>query len=210
VVYVSYKDHKSKKHILAIMKTAEGKTLQELMIDFQKNPRDTWVRQGNAEAYYDLGATLAKFYRTVGGSYSKTLVHGDMHSGNIFYHEDHAGHVVTLIDNERIAYSLDKAGSISADLGYLFVVSPFVMNWAKSDFLNAFDAKKWYSIVIPSFFLGFISTLPEGKRVSMFEKVKGFLLKFRHPDDFTESADSRRLQRLIENQLDTLKAVSCG
>ncbi len=202
LAYVSY-NHKGKDHILVIMRKAKGISLQGLMEQFQKNPHDTTVQKIHAKAYYDLGAALAVFYSTFTHpenhcSFFTTLVHGDMHNGNIFYHEDDTGHVVTLIDNERMAKSLDKDGSISVDLGFLFVTSPFVMEWSHSGFLKDFDAKRWYSIVIPSFFLGFIRKFPKDERAGWFQHFKGFLLEW---DSKVNEDDSRHLRGLIKEQL---------
>lgn len=200
LAYVSY-THKGKKHILVIMRKAQGILLQRLMEKFKSNPHDRTTQKIHAKAYYNLGVTLACFYRTHGSLY-KTIAHQDPHTGNIFYFEDDANWIITLIDNEHMAYSLAKLRSISVDLGHLFATSPFVMQWAQPDFLNNFDAKKWYSIVVPSFILGFIGRCPKKKRISVFKELKELMFTW---DSKVINDTSRHMRGLIKEQFDFLE-----
>ncbi len=189
LAYVSYSE-KGKDHILVIMRKAKGLLLLDLLEQFKKSPHENIY----AKAYYDLGAALARFYRAH-GSLDKTIVHGHLHACNIFYQEDT---LVTLIDNERFAKSFDSKTSVSVDMGYLFITSLFRMEWAHSGFLKDFDAKKWYSIVIPSFILGFIRTYPKGQRVDCFKTLKELIFKW---DSKVNKDDSRHLRGLIKEQV---------
>lgn len=221
VAYVSYKDHKHETHVLSIMRKAKGKQLQELMEKFKRLSRcssesDAKNHRMNAEAYYYLGAAMGKFYKKhARDSFSKksdprTLVHQDMHNGNIFYNKE--SHVVTLIDNERMAKNLHRDKSIAADLVRLFVVSPLYLKVSRSGFWKddfRANAQEWYSIVIPSFFLGFIRQF-EGDRAGLFKKVKKLLLKWWESDPKElrkERGDAKfwGVDRLFKEQLKTLE-----
>lgn len=194
--YRSY-THKGKPHIFVIMRQAQGMSLQELMKDFKRNPHDRVTQRIHAKAYYDLGAALARFYKAH-GSLDKTVTHQDLHNGNIFYFEDGTHQVVSLIDNERMAYSLDKPRNISVDIGYLFITSPFVMEWSHTDFLKDFQADDWYAIIVPSFVLGFIRTYPKEKRVHAFKALRKQFLTWNSKVDKNHS---RRFRSLIKAEL---------
>lgn len=193
LVYVSYR-YKDKEHILVIMRKAKGLSLQDLLVQFKKNPHDRKIHKILAKAYYDLGAALARFYK-MHGSLNSTIVHGDLHAGNIFYKE---GEGVTFIDNETLAKSLDTPRSISVDLGYLFITSPFVMEWAEGGFLKQFDAKKWYTLVLPSFILGFIRTYSQEERIGCFTTLKNHIFTW---DCKINRDQSRPLRAQIKEQL---------
>ncbi len=200
LAYVSY-THKGKKHIFTIMRKARGILLQQLMEKFRSNPHDKTIQRTHVQAYSTLGGVLADFYRTH-GSLHKTIAHQDPHSGNIFYFDDGVSRVITLIDNEHMACSLDELRSISIDLGHLFTTSPFVVQWAQSDFLEKFDAKKWYSIVVPNFILGFMQRYPENERVALFKELKELMLAW---DPKVKSDTSKYMRGLIKEQLHLLE-----
>ncbi len=204
LAYVAYR-HKGKDHIFVIMRKAKGVSLQGLMEKFKSNPHDRTVQRILAKAYYDLGRALAHFHATHApdnqgycGPLYGTIVHNDMHSGNIFYFEDGKNGRITLIDNERMASSLEKNRDISGDLGCLFVTSPFVMEWSCSGFLKDFDAKKWYSIVVPSFILGYIRMWPKDTRADVFIALKDHILSW---DSKVNKDESRHIRGLIKEQL---------
>ena len=196
MAYVSY-FHEGKEHILVIMRKAQGILLQRLMEKFKSNPHDETIQRTHAQAYYALGGVLADFYRTHGLLY-KTIAHQDPHAGNIFYFEDGANRIITLIDNEHMAYSLDELRSISIDLGHLFATSPFVVQWAQPDFLETFDAKKWYSIIVPSFIVGFIGRYPKNERIAVFKELQELMLAW---DPKVIKDTSEHMRGLIKEQL---------
>ncbi len=199
--YLSYRDQKNKRHIVVLLKKSHGISLQKLMQRFHANPKDKGLHAHICTAFYDLGASLARFYRSVGNGIEHTMTHRDLHGGNIFY--DLQTGITTLIDNERMATGgLADPSSISRDLGSLFTTSPFVLAWADGDFLTYFAAKKWYSIIIPSFVCGFIRTYDKSKRKDIFKQLKKFTLEWQANVDKDES---RPLRGLIKEQFSLLE-----
>jgi len=176
--YVSYQDWNGRKRFLVIMREAKGILLQELMEEkFRKHPDSRKVKKELTQVYRDLGAALAGFYKTFVHSDFRTIVHGDLHTGNIFYDKD--SRIITLIDNESIGRKLGKFEHMSDDLRFLFLRSLFVKKWALEDLgkkWSLVDIEKWYPIVIPSFFRGFIEKFPKHERTGWFYNLKDCLL----------------------------------
>lgn len=195
--YLSYKDQRGKSHYIVLLKKSPGVTLQKLLQEFKKDPENKALHVTISKAFYDLGAAMARFYTSVEPSIDKTLTHRDFHGGNIFY--DEASGQITLIDNERMAkHGLAELSDISTDLGTLFVATPFVLKWADPKFFEGFKAKEWYSIIVPSFILGFIRAYPKEQRRGIFKKLMDQTLTWNikiHPDE------SRGLRSLIKEQL---------
>ena len=165
--YLKY-TFKGRDHVLVLMPQARGKSLQSLMEEFNHKSDDSGIIHKVSKAYYRLGAAMAEFYKKF-GTLDKTVSHKDFHHGNIFYH--HESGLISLIDNERIAPTLENGENISSDLGHLLVTSPFVLEWAHRGFLDQVDVKKWYQIVVPSFICGFIRTYKKEERVDIFKNL---------------------------------------
>ncbi len=210
VMYLSY-TYEEKLHILALMSKAQGISLQDLMQAFKRQPDDNSIQALHCKAYYDLGTALALFYKTH-GTLDKTVTHGDLHAGNIFYDEDTG--LVTLIDNERIVQGgIVSQSNVGCDLGKLFVVSPCVVMWAQPDFFNDFEAKKWYSLIVPSFVLGFLATFSKEDRIPIFLHLKSLLKKWvtylatkvAREGALIKPKEFKLFRALIEEQFKTLK-----
>ncbi len=204
--YLSY-TYKGKRHILVLMRTAHGLSLQDLMQKFKAMPDNKELQKALSNAFYQVGAAMAHFYTSV-GTLRDTIQHRDFHTGNIFY--DPQTGLVSLIDNERMATGgLCDTGDIRGDLGTLFVTSPFVLKWApQSTFFKGFMAKdgeiakKWYSLCVPSFVLGFIRTFPKKERVSVFRYLKDRMLKW---DSKVKKDESKSIRGLIKEQFKILE-----
>lgn len=194
--YLSYIDSSKQKHTLVLMPKAKGDSLQSVMEKFKENPNATIDLA--CQAYYDLGRALAKFYQTY-GPLDKTIVHGDLHAGNIFY--DPKTGLTTLIDNERIAYSLEGRKDISKDLGHLAILSPCIVEYGKPEFLKKIDLKRWYNIILPSFIIGFIRAYPKEKRAEIFKKVKDSILKWGVDERATNTAHKYGIDKIIKSVL---------
>ncbi len=167
--------YNDKEHILVVMPRAKGERLQSIMEKFKNNPYDRNVIALACRAYDDLGNAMGKFYQHQ-GNLDHTIVHNDFHHGNIMY--DAKQHLITLVDNERISRSLNSPTDISSDLGYLFVTSPFVIEWAHPEFIKGLDVHRWYKISLTSFILGFMRAYPHEQRLDVFKKVMSLLLRW--------------------------------
>lgn len=196
--YLSY-HHAGKKHILVIMPKAKGISMQSIMEKFKHNAHDENLIHIACKAYYDLGAAMAKFYKQF-GSLDATVGHHDFHHGNIFY--DEKSGLVTLIDNERIANTLETPSDISNDLGHLFITSPFIIEWSNGGFMHDFNWKRWYKMVLPSFIMGFIRTYPSNERKEVFNKLVTFIYKW---NSKVKESDSREIRGIIKELVENLK-----
>ncbi len=195
--YITY-TYRKQQHIMALMPKAKGKRLQSLMEDFERSPDNQQVLKLACKVYYDLGATMAKFYKSF-GTLDKTISHKDFHQGNIFY--DRNG-LISLIDNERMAQTLEEADDISSDLGYLFVTSPFILEWARGGFLKNFPAKKWYQIVLPSFIIGFMRAYEKHERADVFARLVELICAW---ESKVNENDSRPIRGIIREVLKNME-----
>ncbi len=188
--YVRYVHH-NKEHILVIMPKAKGICMQSIMEKFKHDPYDQSVISLACKAYYDLGKAMAKFYQNH-GTLNHTIIHNDLHHGNIFY--DAKSRLVTLIDNERITNTIEHPSDISSDLSFLFVTSPFVIEWGKPGFIKGLDFNRWYKITLTSFILGFIRAYPNEQRPMIFNALKALLLTW---NTNVRKEDSREIRTII-------------
>jgi hypothetical protein len=189
--YLSYKSG-DKNHILALMEKAPGISLQALMEKFKTQDIDEATLALTTKAFYDLGTELALFYKQCGGL-DRAITHNDLHAGNIFYFNDGKTRLSTIIDNERFANSIGNPNDISIDLGFLFVTSPFVLSWTDRDFFKSFNAKRWYSLIVPAFILGFLDTYPKNERITVFQRLSNFIKRFNSKIKDEDSAGVRKL-----------------
>jgi hypothetical protein len=173
IAYLAY-IHKDTKHQLSLMNVASGNQLMKLIKDFKKKSYDKGTINQVARAYFDLGVALANFYKKYmepikEGKLGKTITQGDLHQGNIFY--DPNTRQVTFIDNERIVYSLDQLQDIQEDLAFLLMKSLFVLAWLDGKFLDNFPFQRWYSVFLPNFIAGFLSTYPSDEILSIYNQL---------------------------------------
>lgn len=180
IAYLSYV-HNFKKHQLSLLDMAPGVQLSSFVKKFKNSPDDPKLIDEIKQAYYDLGLSMANFYKkymekTKKVLLGKTIVHGDLHYGNIFY--DAKTRLIVLIDNERIAKSIGNPTDIAEDLAFLLIKSLYVTKWTTQDFFKNFPFKKWYSIVLSSFIEGFVSTYDQSERLDIFNEVKKRLVNF--------------------------------
>jgi Ankyrin repeats (3 copies) len=161
IAYVSYDDQKQNKHYVSVMPKAPGFSLANLIKIFAKQPGDRKTIQQTAQAYFDTGAAMSRFYLDIQGK----ITHGDLHHGNIFYKPE--THQVTLIDNERIASS-SKHANVYEDIAFLLMKSLFVVQWTTPDVIKKLRVNErlneWYALYVPSFIAGYLSVLPQQDR----------------------------------------------
>jgi len=167
---------KNQEHNLVIMPKAQGKSLLKKMLKFgMSSDASNKIIAFIGAAHFDLGWTMAKFYKDQ-GTLDSTVVHGDLHNGNIFY--DPKFRLIILIDNELVNVALRKPCDISIDLGTLFVASPFFISFTFKDFFEKINLERWYTIVLTSFMFGFMSTYEQPERLDVFIKLKDLLFKW--------------------------------
>lgn len=131
-----YFDSKGEKKFLAVLSVADGIEMMQLAITYLKNPqRQEWLlameNLGKAAGtfHYELASEKTKQHIHNGLNtldQFKTMVHGDLHMGNIFY--DVSKGQVTFIDVESIANSIYDPISIKRDIArlYLFTIRHFI------------------------------------------------------------------------------------
>jgi hypothetical protein len=144
-----------------------------------KNPSDSKMIRQICESYFDIGATIAKFYKEyetkphVAGQLSKSIIHGDFHASNIFLHNRH----IVLIDNETIEESVDERQDICRDIAFFLIKTVFVFKW-KEQIPPNFAYKDLYELSIPNFFAGFLSTYPATEVDGVFEALASCLRNY--------------------------------
>lgn len=202
---------KDKEHILAILPKAQGTLLAYLILEFAANPSREIIEQ-ICKAYFDIGLAMANFYKDQ-GTLDKTVIHGSLHNANMLY--DSGSRLVTLIDNDGIIASLKEPRDISKDLGILFAVAPFIINYTFKIFVT--DPKSnaeitsyettvlcnWYTIALTSFMFGFMSTYEQSERLGIFTRLKDFLFKF---DTYFEREHIKQTEEAIRNVLISLES----
>ena len=182
VGYLMYEDKDGKEHALSIMPIAPGNSFVNLIKDLKTDPNNDKVAQRLAQAYFDLGRAMAKFYRKFMADkqlYGKTLTHGDLHIGNLFY--DYKNREIAVIDNESISERLNKSKDPVEDLAVLLMKSLFVLQWTEYDFFNGWHVEKLYRTYLPSFISGFLSSYNQKDRKEIFEKVVYALIDYKDP-----------------------------
>ncbi|MGE0010398.1 MAG: ankyrin repeat and protein kinase domain-containing protein [Candidatus Babeliales bacterium] len=197
--YLKYNDGK-RDHYLVLMSKAKGNSLQSVM-EQVKSQSSQAAMDLASQAYYDLGAAMARFYKQY-GALNKTVIHKDLHAGNIFY--DPKSRLVTLIDNEGFARSLEEPRSISEDLSKLFVLSPRIMERGNPDFFqgNKELLKRWYAVALTSFIFGFIRTYDKSEQLAIFMQLKNELMqRIGLDDNATKFANQTGIFTIIEKEI---------
>lgn len=135
MAYLSY-DYKGKKRQLSLMPLAPGKPLMSFMKAFALNPTHGNSIRALCYSFFDTGAAMARFYKkymtpdSKPGLLPKSIPHGDLHAGNVFYAGQNRE--VVLIDNERIGKSIEKRVDICEDIAFLLMKSLFCHQMGKS------------------------------------------------------------------------------
>ncbi len=190
--YLMY-NYGGRQHIMSLMPKAQGVRFQSIMEDFERNPDDQNLISFASKAYYDLGNAMAKFYSSL-GTINQTISHKDFHHGNIFYESNG---LISLIDNEFIAQTLAKADNIGSDLGYLFIVSPNLLERSYPGFMDSFKARQWYQIVLPSFLYGFMQMQEKQKWTKIFPALLELILAWEN----VQEADSFPIRGIVKEIL---------
>ncbi len=164
--YVSY-EFAGVKHRLSLMHKAPGKSILSYVKQFARNTGDQKIRNAIKQCYFDLGRAMANFYkryskRVKSGSLPKSITHGDLHPGNIFYAIDQRQ--VFLIDNASMARSVVNPKDCHTDITVL------LLGWLQA--LPIPVRAAWTDITVSNFFDGFASTYPEKERKSIYKELR--------------------------------------
>lgn len=182
VAYFSYKDQRGKIRALSLMNVASGQKVLALMETFahtaSAQERESMHRTVS-EAYFQLGAQMARFYRRYARSGANLIPmgirHGDLHLGNVFY--DANTKQITLIDNNRIAKTIGRPESVWRD----FV--PLLANRNPQVAMEPEVRDEWFALSAPSFMVGFLSAYPASDRVKIFEEIEKSISIYEHNED---------------------------
>lgn len=206
IAYLSYESGK-KRHTLSLMATAPGIQLMSMIKSFAKNPNDPDIMRV-ARAYFETGRQMANFYQAfkshdaAPGKLPKGIAHGDLHAGNIFFNPTDSQ--ITLIDDERVANSLDNPTSCCEDIAFLLIKSLFVMKWTVKSVQN-FPYKEWLELTIPSFIGGFLSAYPKAEVKNMYDALEQCLTTYKDPKtDQVWYTDKKNLGFALKDILDPI------
>jgi hypothetical protein len=182
IAYLSYQDSYRDTHYLAIMPSAKGSVLCDVIKDLRKNAQTFKEKIG--VVYANLGTQLANFHQKIKrpSSIYKVITdgawHGDLHCLNAYY--DMNDNLATLIDNETIAATLKNPGSPEDDILKLFLAA--FSKWEakeRKDYMDGMDLATWFNSAFSSFVDGYARAYPApayrqvlGDLRAMFNKEK--------------------------------------
>lgn len=166
---------------LAIMPAAGGRPLGDFILQFnadQSAQNELLIKQ----AYETIGQQLALFYALfmepgTPGTLRPSIIHGDLHSFNIFY--DSEKRQVTFIDIETMAASITKRRDLNIDFTKLLYVP--IAGIVKTEkglgygMVHNVDKKKWIDISIGQFVRGYVSTYPDNLKRAIFQSLYNIL-----------------------------------
>jgi len=191
--YLRY-SNKGEEHFLEILPKGQGQVLHEIITEFVANTSPEIVQLAG-KAYFDIGYSLAKFYKSQ-GTLDNTIIHWSLHGSNMLY--DSKTRMVILIDNDVVIKSLEKPTHVGRDMATLFALSPYIINFTFENFLEQLDLTRWYTITLTSFLFGFLSTYEQSERKDIFIKLKDLLLKW---DTYFNKKDIKKAKKAIKNVL---------
>jgi hypothetical protein len=187
---------KGKVRYFSLLQTAPGQSLHNYLKEFGKISRSREIYDPGLQAYhlkmkhifYRVGFAVSKLHQKYANvsdkrefTERKTFVHGDMHSENIFF--DDTTDMVTLIDNETFALSLDHPSSGVNDLVEFYMVhSIHTIAQKFSDQLTintefGIDDRLWHEMW-HSLFDGYLSAYGEISQDVYLKLYEGFRKKF--------------------------------
>lgn len=183
--YLSYKDQNGQTQSLSLMNVASGEKVLSLMERFatKESAKDrNDMHRTISEAYFQMGAQMARFYRRYATSRVRMLPvgirHGDLHVGNIFY--DESTKQVTLIDNNRLANSINHSECVWRDFVPLLVKRRPRFNMSNAVY------EEWFSLAMPNFLIGFLSVFPASDHLKILEELAKHMKQY-------ESSENRRV-----------------
>ena len=158
---------KEKLHSLILLHSARGKMVETFFKEVLSNQKDIAQQEQNAlehlrlarRAFYRTGQAAAKLHLRFRADSNKesqkllTQVHGDYHSGNIFF--DSKSDRIYFIDNETMAESLDRPQYFGKD------IEDFIKNLAYSE---TDENRSLVTSLYNDFVEGYLSKVPESMR----------------------------------------------
>jgi hypothetical protein len=174
LAYITYPD-KNTLHYIAVMPSAKGKTLGDIIATFNSEPSD-YNKERVKRAFHILGSTIANFHKkfsvpTKGKLLGNTIAHGDFHPFNLFF--DEIGGHFTFIDNETMEKAIQKRVSPSVDIGKLFFM-PESLNGPYQLFriFGSIDLPTWITIAVQSFVTGYANAYKNSQQNQVYNELK--------------------------------------
>jgi len=187
-------------HYLTLLEIAPGASLTSLVQKLaeagknyrQNNPSS--ISEYNSSyntvhsSFYKLGFGLSRLHQYfMKGENNNTLktptmVHGDLHMGNIYSHTENKLSIdllretkVTLIDTETFAAYINKPGLVAIDLLILYGFSTSHLS-SQHRIPGTIDQLTWHQVMLKPFLIGYIKAWPKQKQGQIWHELKEMFL----------------------------------
>lgn len=153
-------------HYMLLMDAAPGLPLAKII----QSKNLSALEQASLLTGQKIGALHKEFmHRDANKIIGPTLVHGDLHTNNIFV--DSKTGIVTLIDVETFVKSFDRPATIAVDL---FMLYGFAMSHLQSSQRVAHELSKseWHTYFLKPFLQGYISNWPQDQQRQVAKELK--------------------------------------
>lgn len=210
-----------KNRYFSVLQMAPGKSLYSYLKNFGKLASSKDLDDEELQSsykkikkiFYNIGFMISKLHQKYADNSvnnnllsRKTLVHGDLHAENLFY--DDINDIVTLIDNETFALSIDEPCSGVNDIVEFYTihtVKTIAHNFSNQLTLNiefGIDDRIWHELCYQLFY-GYLQAFGKLTNLDTKNLVYDFIREmhegFSHLYIFTSPyhlIDQRRLKRL--------------
>lgn len=204
LAYISYPD-KNITHYIAVMPSAKGKTLGDIIFAFNSEPSD-YNKERVRRAFNILGNTIANFHKkfsvtTKGRVLGDTIAHGDFHPFNLFF--DEIGGHFTFIDNETMEKAITKRISPNTDIGKLFFMpqspdGPYQL----FRIFGSIDLQTWIAIAVQSFVTGYASAYKNTQQNQVYKELQSMFNQ--HFDIPVTDKTAQQEQTVFRNAIDQM------